>query len=209
MDGQAKILIVDDEPFNVDYLEQELEDLDYDTISAENGRVALEQVAAEAPDVILLDIMMPEMDGFQVLAHLKADQTWRDIPVIVISALDDMDMMALQQYGICSQQLESGSGHLMNVRCNYGTSIIPLLFGVELFVMDEELDTLPTSVPFNDLDAIQRIVDAGDVITAGGVTSAIDLGLYLVERLARSHAKARISAQMDYPYLPAQPSSGN
>ena len=89
MDERAKILIVDDEPFNVDYLEQELEDLDYDTISAENGREALERVAAEAPDVILLDIMMPEMDGFQVLEHLKADKTWRDIPVIVISALDD------------------------------------------------------------------------------------------------------------------------
>ena len=79
---RARILIVDDEPFNVDYLEQELEDLDCDTASAQNGREALEQVAAEAPDVILLDIMMPEMDGFEVLAHLKADQRWRDIPVI-------------------------------------------------------------------------------------------------------------------------------
>ena len=91
MADRARILIVDDEPFNVDYLEQELEDLDYDTISAANGREALERVAAEAPDVILLDIMMPEMDGFQVLEYLKADRMWRDIPVIVISALDDMD----------------------------------------------------------------------------------------------------------------------
>ena len=90
MDERARILIVDDEPFNVDYLEQELEDLGCETASAQNGREALEQVAVEAPDVILLDIMMPEMDGFQVLAHLKANETWRDIPVIVISALDDM-----------------------------------------------------------------------------------------------------------------------
>lgn len=90
MEERARILIVDDELFNVDYLEQELEDLDCDTVSAQNGREALEQVVAEAPDVILLDIMMPEMDGFEVLAHLKANKTWRDIPVIVISALDDM-----------------------------------------------------------------------------------------------------------------------
>jgi sigma-B regulation protein RsbU (phosphoserine phosphatase) len=90
-EGQAKILIVDDEPFNIDYLEQELEDLDCETVSAENGRHAMEQVVAESPDLILLDIMMPEMDGFQVLEHLKADDTWRDIPVVVISALDDMD----------------------------------------------------------------------------------------------------------------------
>lgn len=86
----AKILIVDDEPFNVDTLEQELDDLGYATISATNGRQALAQVAAEAPDLILLDIMMPEMDGFQVLSQLKAEPAWRDIPVIVISAMTDL-----------------------------------------------------------------------------------------------------------------------
>ena len=93
MRKRGKILIVDDEPFNVDYLEQELEDLDYDTISAENGKEALDQVATEAPDLILLDIMMPDMDGFEVLEHLKADKNSRDIPVIIISALDDTNNM--------------------------------------------------------------------------------------------------------------------
>jgi CheY-like chemotaxis protein len=60
---RSKILIVDDEPFNVDYLEQELEDLGYQTISAANGQEALQKVRAEAPDLILLDVMMPTMDG--------------------------------------------------------------------------------------------------------------------------------------------------
>ena len=91
MEKQARILIVDDEPLNVDYLEQELEDCDCETLSAANGLEALEQIAAEGPDVILLDIMMPEMDGFEVLTHLKTDRTLQKIPVIVISALDDMD----------------------------------------------------------------------------------------------------------------------
>ncbi len=90
MHNRAKILIVDDEPFSVDYLEQELEDLGYETISAADGREALEQVAAENPDVILLDILMPELDGFQVLERLKGDEKWRNIPVIVISALGDI-----------------------------------------------------------------------------------------------------------------------
>jgi DNA-binding response OmpR family regulator len=85
------ILIVDDEPFNVDYLEQELEDLDYDTVGAANGQEALLQVDASSPDMILLDIMMPVMDGFTVLARLKADARWRDIPVVVISAMSDID----------------------------------------------------------------------------------------------------------------------
>lgn len=90
MGKPARVLIVDDEPFNIDYVEQELEDLGYETISAENGRKALEQVAQDSPDVILLDILMPEMDGFQVLEHLKADNELRNIPVIVVSALSDM-----------------------------------------------------------------------------------------------------------------------
>ena len=90
MEKQPKILIVDDEPFNLDYLEQELEELDCQTVRAVNGREALAQVAAVSPDVILLDIMMPELDGFQVLECLKAEQAWRDIPVIVISALSEL-----------------------------------------------------------------------------------------------------------------------
>jgi serine phosphatase RsbU (regulator of sigma subunit) len=86
-----KILIVDDEPFNVDYLEQELEDLHYETVSAANGQQALDLVRAECPDLILLDIMMPVMDGFEVLARLRADAATRDIPVIVISANSDLE----------------------------------------------------------------------------------------------------------------------
>src|SRR5437870_4789043 len=70
----SKILIVDDEPFNVDYLEQELEDLGYTTVSARNGREALEKVALEAPDLILLDVMMPIMDGLTVCRILKGTE---------------------------------------------------------------------------------------------------------------------------------------
>ena len=86
--ARSKILIVDDEPFNVDYLEQELEDLGYETISAANGQEALEKVAAEAPDLILLDIMMPVLDGFAVCRILKDHEETRLIPIIIMTALD-------------------------------------------------------------------------------------------------------------------------
>ena len=86
--GCSKILIVDDEPFNVDYLEQELEDRGYETISATNGQDALEKVAAEAPDLILLDVMMPVMDGFTVCRILKDHEETRLIPIIIMTALD-------------------------------------------------------------------------------------------------------------------------
>jgi sigma-B regulation protein RsbU (phosphoserine phosphatase) len=88
--AKLKILIVDDEPFNVDYIEQELEDSEYETISAGNGREALEKVELESPDLMLLDIMMPVMDGFEVLRQLKANPETRDMPVIVISASNDL-----------------------------------------------------------------------------------------------------------------------
>src|SRR5215212_8345693 len=91
MHQKPKVLIVDDEPFNVDYLEQELEDLDYDILTAVNGREALDKIESERPDLVLLDIMMPVMDGFAVLSRLKADAVLRDIPVIVISAANDLE----------------------------------------------------------------------------------------------------------------------
>ena len=87
----AKILIVDDEPFNVDYLEQELEDLGYTTVSARNGCEALEKVALEAPDLILLDLMMPIMDGLAVCRTLKGDDETRLIPIVIMTALDGFD----------------------------------------------------------------------------------------------------------------------
>ena len=85
---RSKILIVDDEPLNVDYLEQELEELGYATISATNGQEALEKVATEAPDLILLDVMMPVLDGFTVCRILKDHEETRLIPIIIMTALD-------------------------------------------------------------------------------------------------------------------------
>jgi hypothetical protein len=84
---------------------------------------------------------------------------WPRVPIN--AALNDFDLMALQQYGGCSAALEKASGLLLNVRPNYGSSIAPLLFGVEPFVMDEALDTLPTSRPLNDRRAIHRLIEAG------------------------------------------------
>jgi class 3 adenylate cyclase len=91
MPQQPKVLIVDDEPLNVDYLEQELEDWNYHILTAINGQEALDKIRSELPDLVLLDIMMPVLDGFAVLAQMKADPRLRDIPVIVISASNDLE----------------------------------------------------------------------------------------------------------------------
>jgi DNA-binding response OmpR family regulator len=88
--GHSKILIVDDDPLNVDYLEQELADLGYETSRAANGQEALDKVAAAAPDLILLDVMMPVMDGFTVCRLLKEQEETRLIPIVIMTALDAM-----------------------------------------------------------------------------------------------------------------------
>jgi len=87
MAERSKILIVDDEPFNVDLLEQQLEELGYETVNATNGQEALDMVAAEAPDLILLDVMMPIMDGFTVCRLLKDNEETRLIPIVIMTAL--------------------------------------------------------------------------------------------------------------------------
>src|SRR2546422_3073147 len=87
----SRILIVDDEPFNVDYLEQELEDLGYQTLSASNGKEALDRITADPPDLILLDVMMPMMDGFTACRILKSRDETRLIPIVIMTALDGIE----------------------------------------------------------------------------------------------------------------------
>ena len=87
--SNVKVLIVDDEPFNIDVLEQALDGTDYQVMRASNGQEALGKIHSEQPDLILLDLMMPIVDGFQVLAKVKDDPMLRDIPVIIVSAEHD------------------------------------------------------------------------------------------------------------------------
>jgi two-component system cell cycle response regulator len=82
---------VDDIEANRTILSHFLEQQGHRVATAENGRQALEMISLHPFDLVLLDVIMPEMDGYEVLQRLKSHDTWRDIPVIMISALDETD----------------------------------------------------------------------------------------------------------------------
>ena len=89
MSAHARILVVDDTPANIGVLLEALENASYQVLVAESGHSALAQLEHVTPDVILLDVMMPGMDGFETCAQLKARPSWRQIPVIFMTALDE------------------------------------------------------------------------------------------------------------------------
>ncbi len=88
---QGHLLVVDDDPLNLLRMSRDLQKQGHTVVTVNNGPQALERLRAESFDVVLLDLIMPEMDGRQVLQEIKQDSNLRDILVIVISALDEVD----------------------------------------------------------------------------------------------------------------------
>ena len=92
MSAEPALLVVDDNEDNRYTLTRRLKRQGYDNVAvAANGREALEVLAEGAFDLVLLDIMMPGVNGYEVLERMKADDRLRDVPVIMISALDEID----------------------------------------------------------------------------------------------------------------------
>lgn len=87
----ARLLIAEDNKVNRLLMQRSLQQLGHEVFLAENGRVALDMMRRDTYDLLLLDIEMPEMNGFEVLEVLTADPQLRDVPVIVVSAVDGMD----------------------------------------------------------------------------------------------------------------------
>jgi CheY-like chemotaxis protein len=78
-------------------------------MEAENGRIALQRVAEKKPAAIILDLMMPEMDGFEFVDELRKNEEWRDIPIIVVTAKDITDEDRLRLNGYVQKTLQKGN----------------------------------------------------------------------------------------------------
>src|SRR5207245_4534465 len=87
----CSLLVVDDNSMNRIMLSRYITKLGYQATLVENGRQALDKLQGESFDLVLLDVEMPEMDGYEVLEHLKAHPRLRDIPVIMISAVEELE----------------------------------------------------------------------------------------------------------------------
>src|SRR3712207_4640593 len=86
----GRVLVVDDLAPNVKLLSAKLSNEYFDVVTAFNGASALEKIRQQAPDLVLLDVMMPAMDGFEVCQRIKSDPATMHIPVVMVTALSDV-----------------------------------------------------------------------------------------------------------------------
>ncbi len=103
------VLVVEDDAATRALLRQTLEHEGWTVSEADNGRVALEKMAANRPDLILLDLMMPEMDGFECIEALRKHADWRSIPIVVVTAKDLTEQDRLRLNGYVEQILQKGT----------------------------------------------------------------------------------------------------
>ncbi len=104
------VLVVDDNQQNLELLQAYLEDMDCQTVPARDGLEALEIIAKDPPDLILLDVMMPKMSGFEVCKRIKNDPKTSDIPVIMVTALNE--------FGDIERAIDSGTDDFLSKPVN-------------------------------------------------------------------------------------------
>ena len=83
----GKVLVVDDDPDMVSVIRMSLENASYEVLEAGNGKEGIDKAKKERPDLIIMDLMMPEMDGFEACKRLKADPELDSIPILVLTAI--------------------------------------------------------------------------------------------------------------------------
>jgi two-component system alkaline phosphatase synthesis response regulator PhoP len=109
-DKTPTVLVVDDNQQNLELLQAYLEDVDCRTIPAQDGPEALEIATKDLPDLILLDVMMPKMSGFEVCKRLKNDPRTSDIPIIMVTALNE--------FGDIERGIDSGTDDFLSKPVN-------------------------------------------------------------------------------------------
>ncbi len=157
--GSELILVVDDMELNRERLVDEIELMGYQSVEAANGAEALKQVEAQTPDLILLDLMMPVLDGHGVLEALSSNSTWSRIPTVVVSGMDDMDSLTrCLEEGATDYLVKPVKSRLLRAR------IENCLAGVRLRKRDEEAQAIAerynAELERRVADQVKEIADA-------------------------------------------------
>jgi len=116
----GEVLIIEDDEAIREMLERTLSRLGWGIRTAENGRVGIDRIAEAVPDLVLLDLMMPEMDGFQFLAEIRRVDEWQEIPIVVVTAKDltreEQDLLHSQAQSVLAKQAHSREELIQEIR---------------------------------------------------------------------------------------------
>lgn len=154
--NNATIMIVDDTKANIEYLEEVLEDANYDVRIATSGEAALRSIKVQVPDLILLDIMMPGIDGYETCIELKKDPLYKDIPVIFLSAKDEVADKV--------KGFEAGAVDYLAKPFNPQEILVRMQTHLSLYYLQKELE--------QKLDIIDRYVITSSTDLDGIITEA-------------------------------------
>lgn len=173
VDENPKILVVDDEPRNVKLLSALLQNQSYEVAFAYSGEEALAMMKKVDLDLVLLDIMMPEMDGYEVCRRLKQDEGMRHIPVVMITALDDMESKV--------KGIEAGANDFLTKPPNK----IELLTRVKSLIHIKKLNQDLISIE-SVLFSLANAIEAKDSYTQGHIERVSSLAVSLGRNMGLS-----------------------
>jgi putative two-component system response regulator len=169
-DERSRILIADDHPANLRLLEMHLAPLNVDVLKAVNGKDVLHILSKFDVDLIILDVLMPEMDGIEVCYALKGNEATRMIPIILITALHDMDTKI--------RGIEAGADDFIPRPVNE----VELLARVKSLIRLKKLNNNLTSIE-NVLFSLANTVEAKDISTQGHIERVSNLAVMLGKKM--------------------------
>jgi DNA-binding response OmpR family regulator len=165
------VLVVDDDPNIRSLLQQELTEAGYKVRLAEDGRKALTLIREETPGLVILDVMMPEMNGFDVAAVLKNDPVTMDIPIIILSILEDKERgfrLGVDRY--LTKPIDTASlFHEVDTLLDQGKS------RKKVMVVDEDVSTLRTLTDALETRGYQVVESKGAELVSRAVDSKPDI----------------------------------